>query len=197
MKQFYFFLVMIFLALPLWGQEPDSITVSPEDTETSKTLPVNIKRSFSLLGFETSSEDTIDVDPVKGPLGIFSNMANRMMSGALVFGIIIYSFIFIGIILLIIAIFVRRSKQEKKRQELFLKYAELNQPIPDYLLKEQASASSNLKKGLIWLAVGLGCLFVLREIAPIPIFVGIAYLIIYKLGQKDSSKDRRNEGESR
>lgn len=193
MKRIYFFFVVLFLALPLWGQEPDSVTVSSSDTETTRIPPAKVKKSFSFLGIETFAENTMDVDAEGGPLGLLGNM----MNGMLIFGILLYSFIFICIILLIIFIFTRKNKQEKKRQELLLKYAELNQPIPDYLLKEQASASSNLKKGLIWLAVGIGCLFVFREIAPIPIFVGIAYLIIYKLGQKESGENGRDEGESR
>lgn len=80
-------------------------------------------------------------------------------------------------------------------------------PVPDAVLAPRPPASRDLRRGLIWLAVGVGliaiggvgyaanyttggsveflCFFL--SVAAIPIFVGIAFLVLYVLGRKHSA----------
>lgn len=106
---------------------------------------------------------------------------------------------FIMVILIVFFSVKARKEREKSRHDLYLKSMELGQPLPEKFFEEPEKKSSNLKKGVIWLAVGLAVVLgflIINEtdglfLGIIPAFVGAAYLIVYFI--EDRNKKGLNE----
>ena len=88
---------------------------------------------------------------------------------------------------LVIAFLWYRAKRNQLNHETALKFAEKGQPIPPELLSGGDEVQSDLRRGvvLVMLALGLG-LFMYQNslawsVAAIPLFMGIGYLIVWKL----------------
>lgn len=99
-------------------------------------------------------------------------------------------------VLLIVFFSVRAKKErEKARYDLYLKSMEAGLPLPEKFFEEPTKQSSNLKKGAIWLAVGLGVVIFglfeeetsLMGLGAIPAFVGAAYLLVYFIERKNNN----------
>lgn len=102
--------------------------------------------------------------------------------------IVMLPFLFV---ITIVTINVRRKNAESKRKyELYMKSLEMGQTIPEHFFDEpQTSKSSNLKRGIISLMVGIAFgLYVIIEkntdlpflmAALIPGFVGLGYLLVH------------------
>jgi hypothetical protein len=108
------------------------------------------------------------------------------------FGIVIISIMpFIFVLLLLWIIGRERNKESVRKHDLYLKSLEMGQTLPENFFDKPAaqSASSNMKRGILWLAVGLALLiyFVIIHnnmaliIGIIPTFVGIGYLLVHFL----------------
>jgi len=98
-------------------------------------------------------------------------------------------FLFAGTIF---TVSVRAKREESKRRyELFAKSLEMGQAIPEHFFDEpkKANPSSNLKKGILWLVIGLGIVISFLVIHKndglilgiIPGFLGIGYLLVHFL----------------
>mgnify|MGYP003672917613 CR=1 FL=1 len=89
-------------------------------------------------------------------------------------------------------------KRQKRRMSLMEKIVESGQPIPEELLTnamEQEKPGSSLRKGVISMGVGAGLiifgLLVADEmiaIGAIPLCIGLAFLLLWKLEEKPSDK---------
>lgn len=99
------------------------------------------------------------------------------------------------IILLAVFIFRYKERQQRLYNERLQRFLEAGQPIPEELLRAEVSESSpaqHLNRGLTLLGLGIGlalCLGVLAgwklaSIALIPIAVGIAKLISWKMASR-------------
>ena len=108
------------------------------------------------------------------------------------FGIVVISIMpFIFVLLLLWIIGRERNKESVRKHDLYLKSLEMGQTLPENFFDKPAaqSASSNMKRGILWLAVGLALLiyFVIIHnnmaliIGIIPTFVGIGYLLVHFL----------------
>lgn len=90
-------------------------------------------------------------------------------------------------IALIIAFLWFRAKRARLNHETALRLAERGQPIPPELFSGHETPASDLRRGivLIMLALGLGVFMYSTQlpwsIAAIPLFMGIGYLIVWKL----------------
>ena len=115
-------------------------------------------------------------------------------SGFQLFLICALPFLFAGTI---IVVNVRHKNMESKRKyELYTKSLEMGQTIPENFFDEpkKANPASNLKRGVIWLAVGLAVLisFVIMQkhngliLGIVPAFVGVGYLIVHFLDKPKS-----------
>lgn len=176
-----------------------TIVITQDSTSKKKTEkkiaslgPVQVNSIFT----RTSSLEFEDIDlGGDDTFNTFSPMFSlfeKGMTGLLIWGLLLYVSIIGGIIFLIVYFLRSNRKREKQRQELFTKYIEAGQPIPEHLKDNIPGKQQYLKSGLLWLAVGLGVLFLVKELAAIPIFVGIAYIILYFWKKNNSSNENPN-----
>lgn len=105
---------------------------------------------------------------------------------------------FAAVVLIVFLVLRHRKIREKARYDLYVKALEAGQPLPDKFFEEPAKkSSSNLKKGAIWLAVGLGVIVLglliknnaLIGIGAIPGFIGIAFMLIYNIERKHKKEE--------
>jgi len=131
---------------------------------------------------------------------IDANGRNDMpLNGFGIVVIVIMPFIFVLLLMWIIG--RERSKESIRKHDLYLKSLEMGQTLPENFFEKptQQLASSNLKRGILWLAVGLALLiyFIIihKNIALIagiiPTFVGVGYLLVHFL-DKPKNKDEQN-----
>jgi hypothetical protein len=105
---------------------------------------------------------------------------------------------FLFVIILIWIIYSVKNRESKRKFELYMKALEMGQPIPeDFFPKEKKDKpGSNLKKGVLWAAVGLSLLiyFLITHnndgliVGIVPTFVGIGYLVVHFY---DRSKEKQ------
>ena len=89
-----------------------------------------------------------------------------------------------------------KNTESKRRYDLFTKSLEMGQTVPEHFFDEpkKANPASNLKRGILWLAVGLAVVvsfLVLHEhdgliLGIIPAFVGAGYLVVHFLDKPKS-----------
>ena len=109
---------------------------------------------------------------------------------------------FLMAILIIYFVGLYKNKESVRKHEFYMKALEAGQTIPENYFKEpEKPKSSNLQKGAIWLAVGLGLTILLlvkgdtkeSGVGAIPIFVGVAYLLVYYLEKPKKQLPEGNE----
>ncbi len=125
---------------------------------------------------------------------------NMPFNGFELFLICMLPFVFVVVI---ITVQVRAKKEEQKRRyDLYAKSLEMGQTIPEHFFDEpkKANPSSNLKKGILWLVVGVAVVisFIVMKksndlfLGIVPAFVGIGYLLVHFLDKPkaDSTENR-------
>lgn len=105
----------------------------------------------------------------------------------------------------VIIYIVSRSKKEesKRRYDLYTKSLEMGQTVPEHFFDEpkKANPASDLKKGVLWLAVGLAILisFLLMGqkdaliVGIVPAFVGAGYLLVHFLDKPKTDTTVNND----
>jgi hypothetical protein len=88
-------------------------------------------------------------------------------------------------------------KKARLQTELYMEFLKQGKEIPDKLMIRQKDISSNLKRGVILISVGVGvCIFLFAD-APggtdwtlgiIPLLIGVGYLVVYKLSKGSEAK---------
>ncbi|HOV84514.1 MAG TPA: DUF6249 domain-containing protein [Paludibacteraceae bacterium] len=119
------------------------------------------------------------------------------LTGFQIFLIIFSPFLFV--IILIWIIYVAKNRESKRKYELYLKSLELGQTLPEDFFEKKAKnkPASDLKKGIIWFAVGLSLLIyflIVKNMGAlilgiVPAFVGIGYLLVYFFEKPKSPND--------
>ena len=115
---------------------------------------------------------------------------NMPLNGFGIVMICLLPFLFVATILLIQA--KARNRESQRRYDIYMKSLEMGQTIPEHFFdepKKATSPSSNLKKGILWLVIGLGIVISFMAIHKeqglivgiIPAFVGIGYLLVHFL----------------
>ncbi len=132
---------------------------------------------------------------------IEANSRNEMpLQGFHIFLIVMTPFVFV-IVLIIIGSY-SRNRDAQRRYELYQKSLELGQPLPEHFFEEpkKQHPSSNLKKGIIALAVGLALVLSYLVIGNkfilvagiIPAFVGLGFLFVHYLEKpKDNNSNEQ------
>jgi hypothetical protein len=104
-------------------------------------------------------------------------------------------FAFTSPVALVALILAYKHRKLRMKHETLLKLAEKGVPIPPELLSESGPRpNSDLRRGIILVAVGLGLSIFMAQVgngAPwaiglIPAFAGLGYLITWKLEQQDA-----------
>jgi hypothetical protein len=120
------------------------------------------------------------------------------LNGFGIFMITLVPFLFIVMVLVIQS--RSRNKESQRRYDIYMKSLEMGQTIPEHFFDEPKKAtqpSSNLKKGILWLVVGLGIVisFLIMHqnqgliVGIIPGFVGIGYLLVHFLDKPKTIAD--------
>ena len=161
------------------GYQKDSILYS----KLSADQLVELKQQEALLEKQRiEAEDRNDM-PLDGP------------------GIVIISIMpFLFVLLLISIIGREKSKDSIRKHDLYMKSLEMGQTLPENFFEkpQQKSASSNLKSGILWFAVGLALLIyfiiihknVALVFGIIPTFVGIGYLLVHFLDKPKNNNEQ-------
>jgi len=123
------------------------------------------------------------------------------LNGAGIVLICLLPFLFVGTI---IYMKVKAQKEESKRRyELYSKSLEMGQTVPEHFFDEpkKNNPTSNLKRGILWLVVGLGLLIsfsVMHQrdaliVGIVPTFVGIGYLLVHFLEKPKTETTGNND----
>lgn len=118
-----------------------------------------------------------------------NNKADMPLNG---FGIVLICLMpFVFVVLAMQIVSKVRNQESIRKYELYTKSLEMGQPVPEHFFDEpkKANAASNLKKGILWLVIGLALtisFIVINKkdeviLGIVPTFVGIGYLLVHKL----------------
>jgi hypothetical protein len=120
------------------------------------------------------------------------------------FGIVmicLLPFLFVVVVLIIQS--KARNRESQRRYDIYLKSIEMGQAVPEHFFDEpkKTNAPSNLKKGILWLVIGLGIVIsflVIHEkdgliVGIIPSFVGLGYLLVHMLDKPKTDSTVNND----
>jgi len=103
--------------------------------------------------------------------------------------IVVLPFVFVTLIIYLTS--MSKKEEAKRRYDLYTKSLEMGQSVPDHFFDEPKKTNpvSDLKKGILWLVVGIAILIsfvVMRHtngliVGIVPTFVGIGYLLVHYL----------------
>jgi len=209
MKRIGFLLVAIFLFIGVQanpaGINVDSLKneLKEEIVKSSKELHEVQKDSFILS--KLSTEQLIELKRQEFEVEkqrIENEGRNDMpLNGFGIFMIVLLPFLFIIVVLFIQA--RARNKESQRRYDIYMKSIEMGQSVPEHFFDEpkKTNAPSNLKKGILWLVIGLGIVIsflVMKEtdgliVGIIPGFVGIGYLLVHKLDKPKTDSTVNND----
>jgi hypothetical protein len=201
MKKMSFCFLVLFasfiIAVQSFGKssQSDAIKFKNDSVKTDLNLSSEVVKKLD-------NKDIVEIINYREKLAQEKELANSKMnlpnltseSTATIWSILIVIFI-----LSLYAIpYYFNLKKAKARQQIITKLIEKDRDIPKELLaKPQKIRRSDLHKGIILIAFGLSIsivIFVLKiqsnfwTIGLIPVFIGIGYLISFKLGQSFKSK---------
>ena len=187
------------LAVQLYGQDSqsDSIKLNSDSAKNELKLSSDIVKKLD-------NKDIVEIIKYREKLALEKEMANDIAnppSKGMVeeSTVTIWSILFVLFILFLFVIpFYFNLKKAKTRQQIITKLIEKDRDIPNELLaKSPKTKRSDLHKGIVLIAIGLSLcivIFILRihsnfwTIGLIPMFLGIAYLISFKLDHSFVSK---------
>jgi hypothetical protein len=181
-------LLVLTAALFIGAYAANSKTPVATDAKVNQidTDKLNLSAKDSITYSKLTSEEIYSLRKME----IEAGQPQRMpISSTAIILICALPFLFAGTI---IYINVKSQREESKRKyDFYTKALEMGQPIPEHFFDEpkKANPSSNLKKGILWLVIGLGALIsflVIHEregviLGIIPGFVGIGYLLVHFL----------------
>ena len=201
MKKTCFCFLVLFasfiLAVQSFGQnsQSDSIKFQGDSVKTDLNLSSEVVKKLD-------NKDIVEIIKYREKLAQEKEMAKAKMNLPNLtseFTATIWSILIVIFFLSLFAIpYYFNIKKAKARQQIIAKLIEKDRDIPKELLaKPQKIRRSDLHKGIILITFGLSIsvvIFVLRiqsnfwTIGLIPVFIGIGYLISFKLGQPFKSK---------
>jgi large-conductance mechanosensitive channel len=110
-------------------------------------------------------------------------------------------FLFVATLVFIVS--RAKSNESKRKYDLYTKSLEMGQTIPDHFFDEpkKVNQSSNLKRGVLCLAVGLALLIYFVIVhnnfaligGMIPAFVGVGYLLVHYLDKPKTDTTGNND----
>lgn len=204
MKRIVLLLINVFFIvgaqLHAQNEQPDSV-VNKEVQIIHKELSQATKDS--ILYEKLSADQLLDLknqEEITERQRIDSeNRSDMPLNGFGIFMIVLLPFLFITISMIILGKF--KNKESQRKHDLYMKSLEMGQSIPDHFFDEpkKQSTVSNLKKGILWLSIGLGALIyftIINEeealiLGIVPTFIGAGYLLVHFL-EKPKKADEQN-----
>jgi hypothetical protein len=141
----------------------------------------------------------LDVDSAVEGLDHLGHVSHGMSGESfmgLLIGLVAVVLIFGTPIIIVLAAFRNRTNKQRLINELALRLAEKGHPIPPELFMEQVRQKSDLRRGIIWAAVGLGLVCFggvsdssdLIGIGTIPLMIGAGFAVAGWLENKQKAR---------
>lgn len=202
MKRITFIIItaLLFIVTSMTAETNDSIVLQKNEITNNET---KINAKDSLLYSKLSSDQLMQLRREENDMEErrmrLENPEEIPLNG---FGIVMIVLIpFLFIILIVLVTFKQRNKESQRKYDLYTKSLEMGQNIPEHFFEEPKKIDyiSNLKRGILWLVVGLAILiyFIIigNDLAlilgTVPTFVGIGYLLVHFL-DKPKNTDEQN-----
>jgi len=202
MKKIGFLLLAILLFTGVQAATPGVNIDSLKDEIVKNSKEIHEMQKDSLMLSKLSPTQLLDLKRQEFEVEkqrIENEGRNEMpLNGFGIVMICLLPFLFVATILLIQA--RARNRESQRRYDIYMKSLEMGQTIPEHFFDEPKKAtqpSSNLKRGILWLVVGIGIvisfLIIHKEegliVGIIPGFVGIGYLLVHFLDKPKTIAD--------
>lgn len=204
MKRIGLLMICVFLitAMQLKAKDvkPDSIVNKEviiekrELSQASKDSILYSKLSAEQLLELKDKENLVELQRIKA-----ENGNDIPLNGFGIVMIVLMPFLFVIFVMIILSRI--RNRESQRKYDLYMKSLEMGQTIPEHFFDEPKKSNqiSNLKKGILWLSIGLALLiyviFIYETDALIlgivPTFVGVGYLLVHYL-DKPKKADEQN-----
>lgn len=196
MKKIGLFMIALLMGIAVNLSAQQTVPSVPQDSALAQTT------DSAYTDASEKSGDPIDKLVEKGINARIGNLdsdetqTTGFVGTILMLVIVMPTLITFGAIVLIVFFSTKhRKEREKARNDLYLKSMEAGQPLPEKIFETPEKKGSNLQKGAIWLAVGLGVFIfgafngdnTLMGLGAIPAFVGAAFLLVYFIEKKHNN----------
>jgi hypothetical protein len=186
----------LLISVPALGQQPDDTTLSPEVRTQARR---DVDRAAADAGLSSGAIDKLEPELVYDLVHykIEQDSRARKMENIDVVGAVVPISFFLFTFLVFGAVLLHRSRRDRQKHETLRIMVEKGADIPPALLDPPASRITDLRKGILLLAAGLGFgLFLLVlsawepeaiKGAPVGLFLvilGLGYLLVWKLEKK-------------
>jgi len=143
----------------------------------------------------------LDVDAAVDGLDNLGHMSHTMSAESfmgLLIGLVAVVLIFGTPIIIVLAAFRNRTNKQRMVNELALKLAEKGHPIPPELFVEAVRQKSDLRRGIIWAAIGMGVVMFgifdgdsdIMGIGFIPLMIGVGFAVAAWLENKQKARQQ-------
>ena len=143
----------------------------------------------------------LDVDAAVDGLDNLGHMSHTMSAESfmgLLIGLVAVVLIFGTPIIIVLAAFRNRTNKQRMVNELALKLAEKGHPIPPELFVEAVRQKSDLRRGIIWAAIGMGVVLFgafdgdsdIMGIGFIPLMIGVGFAVAAWLENKQKARQQ-------
>lgn len=191
------FLVTCFLAA---SQVPKHDSVETKEVKVIKKELSQASKD-SILYEKLSADQLLELKRQESEIEqqrIEAENRNEMpLNGFGIFMIVLLPFLFVGIVMINLSRI--RNRESQRKYDLYTKSLEMGQNIPDHFFEEPKKTNiiSNMKKGILWLSVGLAILIYVVFIHEnealilgiVPTFVGIGYLLVHFLDKPKQTNE--------
>ena len=143
----------------------------------------------------------LDVDAAVDGLDNLGHMSHTMSAESfmgLLIGLVAVVLIFGTPIIIVLAAFRNRTNKQRMVNELALKLAEQGHAIPPELFVEAVRQKSDLRRGIIWAAIGMGVVMFgifdgdsdIMGIGFIPLMIGVGFAVAAWLENKQKARQQ-------
>jgi len=143
----------------------------------------------------------LDVDSAVDGLDSLGHMSHSMSGESfmgLLIGLTAVILIFGTPIIIVLAAFRNRTNKQRMVNELALKLAEKGHAIPPELFVEAVRQKSDLRRGIIWAAIGMGVFMFgvfdgdsdIMGIGFIPLMIGVGFAVAAWLENKQKARQQ-------
>lgn len=204
MKQLGLLLMAMLLSIGMFANDKSlkSDSISQISTVRNEGLKQSVKDS--ILFQKLSSDQLMELKRQENDLERqkvdANNKADMPLNGFGIVMICLMPFLLVASIIFTQA--KVRNRESQRRYDLYMKSLEMGQTVPDHFFDEprKTDTTSNLKRGILWLVVGLALtisFIVINEkdaliLGIVPTFVGIGYLLVHKLDKPKTDTTTEN-----
>lgn len=202
-------IAILFLTIVLIAgvQAVGQITIKADNEEITTSQNQKLSQAYkdSIMLQKLSPDQLMKLEQERNMLEkqrIEKDGKNEMpLNGAGIVLICMLPFLFVIVIFIIQS--KVRNRESQRRYDIYMKSIEMGQTVPEHFFDEpkRANASSNLKRGILWLVVGIAIVIsflVMHEkdgliLGVVPAFVGVGYLLVHILDKPKTDSTVNND----